>query len=59
MPIAQATAKFLAVVQVEKIGFVAISLLQFYDAAKSPKKAFTEADRALDNKQFYKHDYKN
>ena len=38
---------------------LAFSLSQFYDAAKTAKKGFTQADRALGIKQFYKQGHNN
>ena len=34
---------------------LAFSLLHFYDVAETAKNAFTQADRGLEIKQFYKH----
>ena len=47
---AQATRMFLALIQIKML---ASSLLQFYDAGKTAKKAFTQAYRALEVQQFY------
>ena len=47
---AQATKMFLALIQIKMLAYL---LLQFYDAAKTAKKAFTQAYRALEVQQFY------
>ena len=47
---AQATRMFLVLIQIKMF---ASSLLQFYDAGKTAKKAFTQAYRALEEQQFY------
>ena len=46
---AQATKMFLVLIQIKMLA----SLLQFYDAGKTAKKAFTQAYRALEVQQFY------
>ena len=43
---------FLALIQMKILTF---SLVQFYDAAKTAKEAFTQPNRALEMKQFDKH----
>ena len=48
---AQATKLVLVLVQMKMLAFM---LLQFYDAAKTAKKFFSQASRALGMKQFYK-----
>ena len=47
---AQATKMFLVLIQIKML---ASSLLQFYDAGKTAKKAFAQAYRALEVQQFY------
>ena len=47
---AQATKTFLAIIQIKMLASL---LLQFYDAAKTTKKAFTQAYSALEAQQFY------
>ena len=47
---AQATKMFLALIQIKMLASL---LLQFYDAANTVKKAFTQAYRGLEVKQFY------
>ena len=47
---------FLALVQMKMLAF---SFSQFYNLAKTAIKAFTQADRALEKKQFYKQGQRN
>ena len=47
---AQATIMFLALIQIKMFASL---LLQFYDAAITAKKAFTQAYRAFKVQQFY------
>ena len=47
---AQATRMFLVLIQIKML---ASSLLQFYDAGKTTKKAFAQSYRALEVQQFY------
>ena len=47
---AQATRMFLVLIWIKMLAF---SLLQFYDAGKTAKKAFAQAYRALEVQQFY------
>ena len=47
---AQAARMFLVLIQIKMLAF---SLLQFYDAGKTVKKAFAQAYRALEVQQFY------
>ena len=48
---AQAAKNFLVLVQTKVLGF---SLLQFYDAVKT-ERLLSQADKALEIKQFYKY----
>ena len=50
------TQIFLALVLIKMLTF---SLLQFYDAAKTAKNLFAQADRTLGMIQFYKHCHHN
>ena len=57
MPTVRASIIFLALVQI--IYNARFLLLQFYDAAKTAKNMFSQADRRLGVKQFYKHGHHN
>ena len=50
MRTAQVTKMFLALIQIKVLASL---LLQFFDAAKTAKKAFTQAYGALEVQEFY------